>query len=118
IPVDHLTVAAALETRDQLDQVGGREYLVELQRTTPVSTHAPHHARIVLKHATRRRLITEGIELVAAAWDGTPTDHHIAKLAAAAGGPPPGSTPPTALKFVDAAGHAHLVDQDQPGFLV
>jgi replicative DNA helicase len=87
VAVDPVTVAAELDRRGQLDNVGGTAALAQLQNSTPLSWHAPHHARLVLEQAARRRLIAGTGAVLEAAWDGTPTDELVAGLTADAARP-------------------------------
>ena len=56
-PIDVVTVAEALERRDQLEAVGGRAYLSSLSNETPTAVHATQYARIVERKAVLRNLI-------------------------------------------------------------
>jgi len=55
--VDVVTLAAELERRGELGEVGGRAYLFKLTSSAPLAAHAPHYARIVADKAQRRRLL-------------------------------------------------------------
>ena len=52
-----------LSSRDQLDAVGGVEYLVKVADSVPTSANAEHYGRIVKEHSTRRQLagIAQGL---------------------------------------------------------
>jgi len=56
-PIDILSVGNRLEERGQLQQVGGRAYLVELSNAVATAGHIAHYGEIVQKKATLRRLI-------------------------------------------------------------
>lgn len=56
-PIDILSVGNRLEERGQLQQVGGRAYLVELSNSVATSGHIVHYGEIIQKKATLRRLI-------------------------------------------------------------
>lgn len=64
-PIDMITIAAALETRGQLDAVGGSTYLAALLDATPTTAHVEHHARIVAEKSSVRRAIYRAQEVVA-----------------------------------------------------
>jgi replicative DNA helicase len=57
-PIDIVTVAEALERRDELDAIGGRSYLSSLSNETPTAVHAVQYARIVERKAVLRNLIS------------------------------------------------------------
>jgi len=56
-PIDILTVAEALERRDELESIGGRAYLSSLSNETPTAVHVEQYARIVERKAVLRNLI-------------------------------------------------------------
>ena len=56
-PIDIVTVAEALERREELEAVGGRAYLSSLSNETPTAVHAAQYARIVERKAVLRNLI-------------------------------------------------------------
>ncbi|MFD1675976.1 replicative DNA helicase [Alicyclobacillus fodiniaquatilis] len=63
-PVDVVTVAAALRTRDDaLDQVGGAEYLADLAAAMPTALHVNQYAQIVLEKALLRRIIAAATDI-------------------------------------------------------
>jgi replicative DNA helicase len=61
--VDHLTLSEELKTRGQLGAVGGPSYLMGLDQVVPVSSNAPHYAKIVKDKAIRRRLAQVSAEI-------------------------------------------------------
>ena len=61
-PVDLVTVSAELRRNDQLDSVGGGEYLTALIGKCPTSAHMPRYAKIVLDKSLLRRLVLVGRE--------------------------------------------------------
>jgi replicative DNA helicase len=67
-PIDLLTVCDELERREQLDQVGGTQYITALVNAVPTSIHAEHYARIVERTATRRRLIDAAGQIAGLAY--------------------------------------------------
>src|SRR6187455_3624017 len=56
-PIDIVTVAEALERREELEAIGGRAYLSSLSNETPTAVHAAQYARIVERKAVLRGLI-------------------------------------------------------------
>jgi replicative DNA helicase len=56
-PADVVTVFAAIEKRNEVDQTGGMAYLGEIANATPSAANARRYAEIVADHALRRRLI-------------------------------------------------------------
>jgi replicative DNA helicase len=68
-PADALTVAEALETHNQLDQVGGMAYIVALVTNTPTAANIRRYAEIVRERALLRRLATVGGDIADAAYN-------------------------------------------------
>jgi len=56
-PIDILSLANRLDEKKQLEQIGGRTYLVTLSNTVPTAANIEHYAGIVTKKATLRRLV-------------------------------------------------------------
>ncbi len=56
-PADFLTVADELETRKQLDELGGPAYVMDLINAVPTAIHAEYYAEIVVKLARDRQAI-------------------------------------------------------------
>ncbi|NLI16041.1 MAG: replicative DNA helicase, partial [candidate division Zixibacteria bacterium] len=56
-PADIVTVAEELNSRGQLEDIGGRSYLAGLTESTPGIANVSHYAKIVLEKATLNRLI-------------------------------------------------------------
>lgn len=68
-PVDLVTVATKLQSQGRLEEIGGPEFLANLQNEVPVATHVFQYAQIVKHRATLRRLITTGQEITALGYD-------------------------------------------------
>ena len=68
-PIDLVTVATKLQSQGQLENIGGPEFLAELQNEVPVATHVFQYAQIVKHRSTLRRLITTGQEITALGYD-------------------------------------------------
>src|SRR6266498_774691 len=56
-PVDLLTLSDQLKKKEELEMVGGMDYLAELTNMVPTAAHAEHYAEIITQNPTRRRLI-------------------------------------------------------------
>lgn len=63
-PIDLLTVSHKLERNQQLDTVGGEEYLAYLVDLMPSSAHLSHYAKMVKTKSTLRKLISVGSSIV------------------------------------------------------
>src|SRR5213079_3392054 len=68
-PVDAITLTDEIETRGELDAVGGRVRLHELAALVPASANAAHYARIVREMATLRGLIAAGQQIALLGWE-------------------------------------------------
>ncbi len=67
-PCDVVTVSEWLETRGQLADAGGLEYLATLANETPGAANAASYARILRERSMLRSLITAGNEISGAAF--------------------------------------------------
>lgn len=67
--VDSLTVSDALRASDALEAAGGVAYLDSLADVVVTDAHAHEHARIVLGHWRRRRLIETAYRAMEGAYD-------------------------------------------------
>ena len=56
-PGDFITISDQLSRLEQLDRVGGQEYLAALVNAVPTAAHVEHYARVVERCAIMRRLI-------------------------------------------------------------
>src|SRR5690606_654306 len=56
-PVDLVSVASWLRSRERLEQVGGTPYLAQLTDATPAVAHVAAHAKTVRDKARLRQLI-------------------------------------------------------------
>jgi replicative DNA helicase len=63
-PADLLTVAAELERRGELDEVGGVPALSNLFSAVPTAVHVEYYGQIVERTALLRRIITAGTRIV------------------------------------------------------
>jgi len=64
IPVDHLSVADRLEATSELDEVGGKSYLIDITQVVPIVANAGRYAEIVARTAMLRGLIGAGTRIV------------------------------------------------------
>ena len=68
IPIDILTLTEELESRGQLEEIGGQAYLMMLVNQTPSSLNAQAYARIVEETSVRRRMLTAANEMAKLAY--------------------------------------------------
>lgn len=62
-PLDKISLANALRTRDQLEKVGGLPYLNSLMDTVQTAASATYYAKIVREKSTLRSLIHAGSQI-------------------------------------------------------
>jgi replicative DNA helicase len=70
-PADPVTVAEELRRAELLDNIGGRQALLQIQANTPASANAGHYARIVNELALLRRLIGVAGDIAEMGYDET-----------------------------------------------
>ena len=68
-PVDLLTLSDELKKKDELETIGGMDYLTELTNMVPTAAHAEHYAEIITQKAMRRRLIKVAGEVAELGYD-------------------------------------------------
>ena len=68
--IDPISVAAELERRGQLEQIGGKYRIHELSSLAPASHSTKRHAQIIREMATRRSLVRAGAEISELGWEG------------------------------------------------
>jgi replicative DNA helicase len=68
-PIDVITVADRLEATGELEQVGGKPYLLTVTNTVPTAANAKHYATIVKRASTLRRLIQAGTRIVGMSYE-------------------------------------------------
>jgi replicative DNA helicase len=66
-PIDAITVSDALRRTDQLDRIGGVEYLTALLERVPTTSNVDYYAGIVDETSSRRRLMKAGAEVTSLA---------------------------------------------------
>lgn len=62
--IDVVTIANELDTKNQLENAGGMEYLVELAVAVPTSANVEYYAKIVEEKSILRNLIRSATEIV------------------------------------------------------
>ena len=67
-PIDILTVSEELDSRGQLDEIGGQAYLMGLVNQTPSSLNAEAYAHIVEETSVRRRMLAAANEMAKLAY--------------------------------------------------
>lgn len=67
-PVDAVTVADELRRVGLLDEIGGMDFLLQLQNTTPVIGNVARYAKIVMDTAALRKLISVASEIAELAY--------------------------------------------------
>lgn len=68
-PIDILTVAEELRTREELEMVGGPYYVTKLTNTVVSSANIEAHARIILQKFIQRELIRISGEIIGDAYE-------------------------------------------------
>ena len=77
--IDATTVRTILDDQDDLQNIGGISYLVDLVNSVPTSANAEYYAKIVAEKAMLRRIINRLTETVNLAYEGaTESDEIIA----------------------------------------
>ncbi|MDR3234901.1 MAG: replicative DNA helicase [Planctomycetaceae bacterium] len=66
--IDLLLLVNRLQSADELDAVGGQEYLAEVMQSVPVMYNAVHYAGIVKEKSTLRQLIYTGSQMIQDAY--------------------------------------------------
>ncbi|MGH7561291.1 MAG: replicative DNA helicase [Gemmatimonadales bacterium] len=70
VVIDHITLRNELIRRDELEMVGGADYLAELVDSVATAANLEHHARIIRDKAILRRLIEASTAIIQEAYDG------------------------------------------------
>ena len=68
-PIELVLLKEELQSRKQLEQIGGTDYLVEIVEGVPNAANAEYYARIVRDKALLRDLIVAGNEIIRQAYD-------------------------------------------------
>lgn len=67
--VDLVLLKDELERRGWLEQVGGRDYLLELEETLPSVANAEHYARLIRDNAIKRGLVEAAVKIQKEAYE-------------------------------------------------
>ncbi len=59
-PIDYLSLSEYFKSRNQLDDIGGIEYLSELGLDTVLSSNIEYYAQIIKENALKRKLVNAG----------------------------------------------------------
>ena len=70
-PIDTITVSEELSSKNQLEEVGGLPYLIELTELIGTAAHLEYHARIVQQKYIQRELIKASTEIQKLSYDET-----------------------------------------------
>lgn len=68
-PLDVITLSESLSIRDELQSVGGLDYLTDLATNVPSSANVAAYAKIVRERATLRQLISAATEISRASYN-------------------------------------------------
>lgn len=68
-PIDILTVAEELKSREELDMIGGPYYVTKLTNAVVSSSHIEAHSRIILQKFIQRELIRVSGEIIGDAYE-------------------------------------------------
>lgn len=69
-PADLVTLTAALESKGELDKVGGNAYLAALVDYVPTAANITYYCKLVKEKAVSRRLISAATEIATRGYDG------------------------------------------------
>ncbi len=68
-PIDQLSLADRLAARGQLEEVGGKPYIIELANNSFALANWAHHVDIVIRCALLRDMVAAGTKITALAYD-------------------------------------------------
>lgn len=85
VVIDHVTLRDELSRRNELDMVGGMEYLAEVVDSVATAANLEHHARIVKEKSILRRLIEASTQTITESYEaklstGELVDHAEARI--------------------------------------
>ncbi|MGO3548892.1 MAG: DnaB-like helicase N-terminal domain-containing protein, partial [Paucilactobacillus nenjiangensis] len=69
-PIDVLTIREELEKANQVDDIGGVSYIVELAETVPTAANVVYYAKIVQEKSVLRKLIKTATTIVTRSYVG------------------------------------------------
>jgi replicative DNA helicase len=75
--IDAVTVMDEIQGQGLLDMIGDPSIFISLQANTPSIANGRHYADIIMEHALRRRMVTEGQEWVEQAYNVTYSAHDV-----------------------------------------
>lgn len=75
--IDLVTVVEELQNMNYYDEIGGRNYLIQLMNNTPSSVYAEMYGRLVERTATRRKLLKAADEIRQLATDESITIENV-----------------------------------------
>lgn len=75
--IDALTIRTILSDQDDLQNIGGMTYLLEIVNSVPTSANAEYYAKIVAEKAMLRNIISKLTESVNQAYDATTPSEDI-----------------------------------------
>lgn len=70
-PIDITTISNELETRKELKQIGGIDYLLKIADIVPLATNIDEYIKIVEEKAILRRLIDANIQIETSCYEST-----------------------------------------------
>ena len=70
-PIDLVTLANALKSNNQLDEIGGAVFLAKLMDTAPIPANAVEYAKIIRDNASLRRMIKAASDISNQCFDNT-----------------------------------------------
>ncbi len=69
-PIDLITLTTRLQSKQQLEEVGGIQYITQLASAVPTAANVQYYARIIEEKAMLRRLIRTATEIVTNGYAG------------------------------------------------
>ena len=69
-PIDATTMVSALTNQEDISNIGGINYVVELVNSTPTSKNVEHYAKLVKEKATLRKVIADLSDSLSSAYQG------------------------------------------------
>lgn len=67
-PVDVTTITSYLLDKNQLDKIGGVEYLLQLSESVPTTAHSQYYLKILNEKSLLRKLIQESTQIIESAY--------------------------------------------------
>lgn len=68
-PIDFITLVEELRRREQLEELGGEAYVIDLLNAVPTSINARSYARLVEAASTRRKMLSAASTIANLAYD-------------------------------------------------